>query len=315
MADQPQALAKQGKQDLRGLMQGDAFKEAVKMALPKHLTPERFIRTCLTALMRVPKLANCSQESVFKCMLDLSMLGLEPDGRRAHLIPYGNECTLIIDYKGLVELMKRSGDVADVQAMTVCENDDFEFDRGEVTKHRIDFRKTRGAMYAVYCRIRFKDETEHFEVLTKEEVDKIRKRSKAKDNGPWVTDYDEMAKKTACRRASKWVVLSPELNTALDVDDQEYDRRVRESSVVDLGKFLPSADANRGHDSTMPMSSDELKDDVEAARTKRQAELDALPDLESMPDPMDYKPTDIVKVKGKFYVAKLDLSAWEPYKP
>lgn len=311
MADQTQALAsKQGgalaKNDLKSLMQGDAFREAVRMALPKHLTPERFIRTCLTALMRVPGLQKCTQESVFKCMLDLSMLGLEPDGRRAHLIPYGNVCTLIIDYKGLVELMKRSGDVSDVKALTVCENDDFEFDLGTVTRHKIDWKNPRGKMYAVYCRIEFHDGTKHDEVLTKEEVDRIRARSKAKDNGPWVTDYDEMAKKTACRRASKWVVLSPEQRDAVEHDDEQFERRIREHSMVDLSKFTPSGDENRGHDNVLPIAS--------TAESDRQAEIDALEDMTAYPEVGDYKPRDIVKVKGKIFMANTDLTAWEPYK-
>ena len=43
---------------------------------------------------------------------------------RAHLIPYGNEVTLILDYKGLLELVRRSGDVVSIRSELVCENDD-----------------------------------------------------------------------------------------------------------------------------------------------------------------------------------------------
>jgi len=108
--------------------------------------------------------------------------------------------------------------VSSIFAQIVCENDFFEYDTGEV-KHRIDFKKARGTMYAVYCVIKFKDGGMHTEVMTKEDVDRIRSRSKAKSNGPWVSDYDEMAKKTVFRRGSKWVVLSPEIQDALDKED------------------------------------------------------------------------------------------------
>ena len=72
-----------------------------------YRTPDRFIRIALTALTRTPKLTTCDHGSFFQALLDLSQLGLEPDGRRAHLIPFRNnkrncvECQLIIDYKGL----------------------------------------------------------------------------------------------------------------------------------------------------------------------------------------------------------------------
>jgi recombinational DNA repair protein RecT len=168
--------------------------------------------------MKTPKLLDCTQESVLQCMLNCSALGLEPDGRRAHLIPYGTTCTLIVDYKGIVELAKRSGDVANVFAQIVCENDNFSWENGEV-KHQVDFRKARGNMYAAYAIITFKDGTKQTDVMTKDEIDSIRKRSKASNSGPWVTDYNEMAKKTVFRRASKWITLSPEVADAFEKDD------------------------------------------------------------------------------------------------
>ena len=203
---------------LRDTIGGDYFKKQVALALPKHMTPDRFVRVGLTALMKTPKLLDCTQESVIQCLLNCSSLGLEPDGRRAHLIPYGNTCTLIVDYKGIVELAKRSGDVSNVFAQIVCANDNFEWENGEVT-HKIDFRTPRGEMYAAYATITFKDGTKQSDVMTKDEIDAIRKRSKSGQSGPWLTDYNEMAKKTVFRRASKWITLSPEVSDALEAED------------------------------------------------------------------------------------------------
>lgn len=209
---------------IKGLLEGDAFREQVAKALPRHLKPDRFIRIALTALTRTPKLRECDQSSFFRCLLDLSQFGIEPDGRRAHLIPFKNnkrncmECQLIVDYKGLVELAMRSGDVANIHADVVCESDFFEYDKGEVTAHKIDFRKPRGSAFAAYAICAFKDGTHKCEVLSRDEIEKIRKRSRAGDKGPWVTDWNEMAKKTAFRRLSKWLPLSPEYRDALDMD-------------------------------------------------------------------------------------------------
>ncbi len=212
------AITKTKAGSVKEMIQSDRFKSAIAQALPKHLTPDRFARIAIVAMTRTPALAECTQASLFDCLMDLSQLGLEPDGRRAHLIPYGDKATLIIDYKGLVELAMRSGNVANIHADLVCENDRFEYDRGSITQHKIDFRKDRGEPFAVYAICRFKDNTEKTEVMTLAEVESIRNRSKAGRKGPWVTDWGEMAKKTVFRRLSKWLPLSPEYRDALEAD-------------------------------------------------------------------------------------------------
>lgn len=155
-----------------------------------------------------------------KCLLDLSAFGLEPDGRRAHLIPYKDQCTLIIDWKGLAELAMRSGIIAKLHADIVCENDVFAYNLGEITRHEIDFRKPRGEMYAAYALAQTKTGEVFVAVLSKDEIDAVRKRSRSGSSGPWVTDYAEMAKKTAFRRLSKWLPLSAEFRDAQELDDE-----------------------------------------------------------------------------------------------
>jgi len=214
---------------IRQHLESDAFKAQLALVLPKHCNPERMARIAITALTKSPKLAECNETahgkaSFFKCLMDLSQWGLEPDGRNAHLIPFNNnkvgavECQLIIDYKGLVELIMRSGEVASIHADVVCENDEFEVELGEVTKHRIDYRKPRGKPYAYWARVRFRNGGQKFEVMTKEEVDSIRARSKAGSSGPWVTYYNEMAKKTVFKRLTKWIPLAAEVRDAIDAD-------------------------------------------------------------------------------------------------
>src|SRR5262249_4802478 len=76
--------------------------------------------------------------------------------------------------------------------------------------------KDRGAIYCAYSWVRLPDGTEEFDVMGIDEVESIRKRSKSADKGPWVTDYNEMAKKTVFRRHSKSLPLSPETRDALE---------------------------------------------------------------------------------------------------
>lgn len=238
MNDKNNALEKSGgKKDVKAWLSGPEFKAALKSALPMHLTPDRFVRIALTTMMKTPKLSECTQASLFKVLLDCSSLGLEPDGRRAHIIPYNNEATLIIDYKGLIELAKRSGEVAMWRAETVCENDQFSWDNGIVT-HKVDWLKPRGKVLAVYSHVKNKDGIDEYEVLTLDDVNHARQKSKAKNNGPWVTDFNEMAKKTAIRRHSKKLTLSPEYHDALAMEKDEEEIKGEEVDF-DLAQLEP----------------------------------------------------------------------------
>lgn len=210
---------------LRNRIEDPAFAQEIAKVLPKFCTPERFVRVLVSATMRTPKLMQCTTTSFFGAALRLAELGIEADGRRAHLIPFENrkagtvECQLIIDYKGYAELAMRSGVVSYIHADIVCDNDVFEYSRGELREHRINFKQARGKVYAVYALCKFKDGSEKADVMTVEEVEAIRRRSRAGSSGPWVTDWNEMAKKTVFRRMSKWLPLSPEQRDAIDADD------------------------------------------------------------------------------------------------
>jgi recombination protein RecT len=296
------ALAKE-RRGLTDLLQGPKFKAAVAATLPKHVTPDRFIRVVLTATMRTPDLLKCSQESLFKCCFDLSALGLEPDGRRAHLIPRKNrkmcmcghwkdahrgtqcskctcnnlqdlvECTLVVDYKGLVELVRRSGEVAYIHADVVYEKDHFDFmyGSGAILEHKPNLEDRGKNVVAIYSFVKLKDGTEDFIVLSRQDVERVREASPAKNDGPWVSFWDEMAKKTAFRRHSKWLPFSAEIRAEIEQDDSHnpIDPKA-EGSVLDLSSFAPSLDEHRGHDDSMVAGSE--AGDANAQQTHEQQE-------------------------------------------
>lgn len=219
------SVSKPNLSTVKGLLEAPQFRDQIARALPKHMTADRFLRIAITASLRTPRLLECTPTSLTNCLLQLSQLGLEPDGRRAHLIPFKNnktntvECTLIVDYKGLSELAMRSGLISNIHADVVRENDEFDYDRGQITKHKINFKVDRGSAYAFYCICRFKDGSEKCDVMSVDEVESIRLRSKSPNDGPWKSDPTEMAKKTVFRRLSKWLPMSPEFRDALDVEE------------------------------------------------------------------------------------------------
>lgn len=223
-----------------------AMQAQIGAALPKHITAERMCRVAMTAITKSPKLAQCTQASFFTALLNLSQWGLEPDGRRAHLIPFENkrantvECQLIIDYKGYAELIYRSGLVSYLHADVVREGDLFAYDKGELRQHvpwflRKDANKPKeaGKIYAVYAMARMKDGSEKADVLSVDEVYAIRDGSQGwfafqkgwAKQSPWdpnkPVSEQEMMKKTAFRRLSKWLPLSAEVRDAMDSDDDD----------------------------------------------------------------------------------------------
>jgi recombination protein RecT len=254
------------KKAFRELIESGKFKDQIAAALPKHLTPDRFVRVLLTATIKTPKLAECTQSSVFKAIFDCAAMGLEPDGRRAHLIPYKDQCQLIIDYKGLAELAMRSGVVAYLHADVVREGDVFDYSMGELRSHvphflRRDDHKPEqsGKVFAAYALVRMKDGTAKAEVMSRDDIEAIRSRSRAGGSGPWQNDWNEMAKKTAFRRLSKWLPLSPEIRDAFDKDGDTPDPLKTAKSVFDEGAGAALTELADAADAAPAISDEDLK--------------------------------------------------------
>lgn len=166
------------------------FKRQVKMALPKHMSPDRMARIAMTELRRMPKLKECNPLSFLGAVIQCAQLGLEPGNNLGHvyLLPYGKECQLIVGYRGMIELARRSGQMNSLTAQDVYENDFFEFEYGLHEKLRhIPAKENRGNLIAFYALARLKDGGHQFEVMFKPEVDAIMHQSKTSQNGPWKT--------------------------------------------------------------------------------------------------------------------------------
>lgn len=228
-------------QKVRELLSKQA--EQISKALPKFLTPERFIRIALTTINKNPKLLDCTQESLMACIMECAQLGLEPDNvmGRAYLIPFNDKrnnrmvCTLIVGYKGLCDLAYRSGKVKSLMAQIVCEKDKFDFRFG--LDHRLDhvpcFEEDRGKVIAVYAYAIMENGVTAFDVMGVDDVERIKGRSKSADNGPWQTDWDEMARKTVLKRLSKYLPLSVEFMDAVAIDNKAEDEdKLKAAKIV-----------------------------------------------------------------------------------
>lgn len=190
----------------------EGAKPQLQDLLPKGLTPERFLAVALKTVSRRPDLLQCTPASLIASLLDAATMGLEVDGLLGHayLVPQREKgvpmAALRIGYKGFVALARSTGDVRTVEAVAVYEGDEFAWEKGlapKLTHKPVANDRSPEKLTHVYAIIRWagvkRGEAPDFEVMTRAQVDAIRRRSRASDQGPWVTDYEAMALKTVVR--------------------------------------------------------------------------------------------------------------------
>lgn len=270
---------------------------AIKAVLPKHMTAERMMRIVAASASRQPELLECTPLSIAQAVVMSSQLGLEPVGPLGHayLVPYKNkknnyrkEVQLIIGYKGMIDLARRSGNVAMIEAHAIYERDAYDVRYGLESKleHRPYLGKeSRGDIVLVYAIATFRDGMKQPEVMTIGEVEDIRSRSMAANNGPWVTDFTEMARKTVVKRLCKYLPLSVEMANAISIDNAaESGENQIEAIDIDLPDELRPVDVE-ANEIPQINKADEIARDLGAKRSAAAAEKTA----ELVP-PVDFDP-------------------------
>ncbi len=224
------AIAEKNKEVSAVQAMGDLLKRMhtqIEKALPSVITPERFTRIALTAYSRNEKLQECTAESFLGSMMQAAQLGVEPNTPlgQAYLIPYRNrgvmEVQFQLGYRGMIDLAYRSGEVQNIQAHEVYENDTFEYELGLNPKLRhVPALKDRGEVILYYAVFKLTNGGVGFEVMSKEDVEAFaKKKSKTYGTGPWQSDFDAMAKKTLVKRLLKFAPLKSDFVRAVTTDE------------------------------------------------------------------------------------------------
>jgi recombination protein RecT len=203
----------------------DQMRGQIQAALPKHISPDRMARIAMTAIRTNPKLAMCNEASFLGALLHASQLGLEPNTPlgECYLIPYKDECTFQIGYKGLLNLAYRSGAYKRIFAEHVYPSDIFKSTAGlnpDLIHERIFPEEgDPHVYYAVYQTV---DGGQHFVVWGKQRViDHAKKYSQAygKAGSPWQKNFDAMAKKTVLIDVLRYGPRSIEMQSAMSFDN------------------------------------------------------------------------------------------------
>lgn len=208
--------------------------EQMRQALPSNLDPRRLLRIARSEIAANPKLQATDPSSFLNALIRAASLGLEPGLlQQCYLVPYGDQVQLIIGYRGMMDLVRRSGEIKRFAAHVVYAEDEFSYSLGleESLLHKPALGE-RGDPTHVYAFAEFNAGGYQYEVLSIGEVEAIRARSKAR-GGPWQTDYARMAQKTALKRLTTYLPLSVDAMEAVAIDNS-YEAGSSLPNIIDI---------------------------------------------------------------------------------
>lgn len=260
----------------------ESQKSTLAAVLPKHVSPDRMLKIALGALRTTPKLMGCTVETLMGAVIQCSQLGLEPNTPLGHayLIPFENnkkgvtEVQIVLGYKGLIDLARRSGQIVSIAAHEVCEKDSFEYCYGleEKLEHR-PAMGDRGDIIAFYAVVKLVGGGYAFEVMSHKQIIEIRdasqgwktaKRYDKTANTPWGAHFAEMGRKTVLRRLVKYLPVSIELAQAAALDDVSAAGASQALDTVLEGDYITPSEQD---DDTVDQSTGEITDQRSEAPT------------------------------------------------
>jgi recombination protein RecT len=224
--------------------------EEIAKMLPKHLNAERLLKVAQIAATTTPALSKCDIPSLVGAIGQCAQMGLEPNTvlGHAYLVPFNtkrkerwvNSVQVIIGYKGLIDLARRSGQIVSIAAHEVCEKDRFELVYGldEKLNHTPALGE-RGDIIGFYAVAKLKDGGHCFEFMSKAQVNEIKQGAESKNRGQskvWTEHFTEMGRKTVIRRLAKYLPLSIEFQTAAALDGMAEAGKDQHLDTID-GEF------------------------------------------------------------------------------
>jgi len=225
-----QEVALRQYEDVRKWFSDPNVQRQLALVVPSHLNMTKLLNDAFQLIKGNDYLLKCSKRSLIAGIMAMAELGLSARKElgQAHLVPFKNtktgelDATLIIGYRGYIVLAKNTGEIGKVSAHAVYSNDQFSVKYGtDEYLHHEPAEGARGDFKGAYCVFFYKDGQTSFEYMKKERIDAVRARSKAKDEGPWQTDYEEMAVKTVIRHHAKYAPLSTErMARAAELEDR-----------------------------------------------------------------------------------------------
>lgn len=218
----------------------ERFAPSIEQALPAHIPIDRFKRVLITAVNATPDLLFADRRTFYNAAVKCASDGLLPDGRDAVIVVHNTKvklrnaagldeefrvdaCSYMPMIAGIRRRMQNSGEVLSAEAEVVCASDIFDYELGDqpyIHHKPPPLTEERGEIVGAYAIIRLRSGEVIRDVMPRSRIEQARKQGRAPDSLMWSKFYDEGAKKTVLRRASKQVPQSADIDRLLARDDE-----------------------------------------------------------------------------------------------
>jgi recombination protein RecT len=238
-------------------------KAEIAAMLPAHLNAERLLKVAQIAATTTPALLKCDVASLVGAIAQCAQMGLEPNTvlGHAYLVPFNtrrtdpttgeqrwvNSVQVIVGYKGLIDLARRSGQIVSIAAHEVCHGDKFDLAYG--LEERLEHRPAiegRGEVIGFYAVAKLVGGGYAFEWMSREQIERVRDGSQGWQQAlkfrkeaqhPWAQHFVEMGRKTVIRRLAKYLPLSIEFAKAVALDEAATAGRDQNLDAIDSDAF------------------------------------------------------------------------------
>lgn len=169
------------------------------------------------------KTALSNPTSAQNAIINVAAIGitLNPASKLAYLVPRDGMVCLDISYIGLLHLAQSTGSIKWGQCKLVYSNDTYESNGLDTAPtHKYNAFGDRGEVVGGYCTVKTADGDYLTEEMSLAEIKATEATSKAK-NGPWKNFWEEMARKTIVKRASKYWPRAERLDNAIHVINED----------------------------------------------------------------------------------------------
>ena len=195
----------------------------------KFITPAKLASFYYSAVEKNPKILNCSTSSVIDCLLKSAQVGLEVNtaNNYACVVPYKGVLVFIIEYRGVLELAYRSGEIAKIEADVVYAGDDFSYQLlpETIIRHIPNYKEKRtdDKLIGAWVKVSYKDTTitPYLRFYSRAEIEKH--QAKAQTQEIWNAWKPEMYMKTAIHIIGRWLPRTPELQKAIEAENQSLE--------------------------------------------------------------------------------------------
>lgn len=281
-------VAQQRNKTIKGYLNSPTVLNKIKECAGQFMGPEEMVRAVLMAVSRQPRLLECTPDSFLRCCMDAAELKIRIGGvqGRGYLVPRYNkkigamEACFDPGWRGLADVARRTGQILSISAHVVFEADKFEVEFGlhEDIRHVPCLEANRGKIVAAYAVAKLRDGATQIEVLTKEDLNRIRAVSTS-SSGPWFEWEDEMSRKSAFKRLSKWLPYSVELELAIVKSNKADGFDLDTVGEPIDGDDIPEVTQSSAPPPVAQLAENRtisLKDQLAAARKQEEKELAAL---------------------------------------